>query len=118
MKNILVVLASSTILFSTAARAASWEKDTNPNAHLDGTTVGYIMRFKSQIDKCKAFVEEGAGLGLKGGKVLVDNDMWYGQSYEDGTIKLGCFKVHSKLTQLDLTLPTGHELEKKLEIKK
>ncbi len=117
MKMILLVLVSSTLLLSTAGMAESWKKDTNPNAHLDGTTVGYTMRFKSKIDTCKAFVEDGAGLGLKDGKVLVDNNMWYGQSYEEGTIKLGCMKIHSKLTQLNLTLPTGHELEKKLELK-
>lgn len=99
-----------------AAAADSWKPDKSPDSHLDGTTVGFYKRLKAPVEKCKAMVEEGAGLGLKDGKVLIDNSSWYGQSYMDGSIKLGCFKIHGALTQMTLTLPTGHELVKKLEI--
>lgn len=114
MKKLLIIMSLS--MMTTMAMADPWKKDKNPNANLSGETVGFYKRMKAPVSACKAVVEEGAGLGLKGGKVLVDNDSWYGQEYKDGPIKLGCFKIHGKLTQLTLTLPTGHELIKKMDI--
>lgn len=104
------------MLLGVEAAADPWKQDKSPDHHFDGTTVGFYKRLKAPIDKCKAMVEEGAGLGLQDGKVLIDNSSWYGQSYMDASIELGCFKIHSALTQMTLTLPAGHELVEKLEI--
>ena len=83
---------------------------------MSGKTLGFYQRLKTSMDECKALVDEGAGLGFKDGKVLVDDGTWYGLEYMGGA-KLGCQKIHGKLTQVFLTLPVGHELVNKLEIK-
>ena len=113
MGKILLILSIS--FMTTMAMADSWKK--NPVEDLSGKTVGYYKRLKTSMDECKALVDDGAGLGLKDGKVLVDDGSWYGLEDKDGPVKLGCQKIHGKLSQIFLTMPVGNELENKLEIK-